>query len=103
MAETDEDRFETTMKILCYACRKDDLDRSSDNLEHVIDGVMKALAFSQREEVKAWEQEFVPCEHTLGLIQQDNTPVNSKGTSKFSICMKDEAYTYRRSQSMFNV
>lgn len=32
---------------------------------------MNAMTFSKREEVKAWEQEFVPCEHTLCLAPQD--------------------------------
>lgn len=41
---------------------------------------MKALTFSQREEVKAWEQEFVPCEHTLGLVQQESKQIESKGS-----------------------
>lgn len=40
---------------------------------------MKALSFSKREEVKAWEQEFIPCEHTLCLVQQDNGNVNGSG------------------------
>lgn len=79
-AETDEDRYETTTKIMCYACCKDDLDGSSSKLAQVVDGVMNALAFSQREEVKAWEQEFVPCEHTLCLVQQENRRVDSKGS-----------------------
>lgn len=40
---------------------------------------MTAMTFSKREEVKAWEQEFVPCEHTLCLTQQDIENVESKG------------------------
>lgn len=57
----------------------------------MVNGVMKALSFSKREEVKAWEQEFIPCEHTLCLVQQDNgdfygngkdtlVPLNAKTT-----------------------
>ncbi|BDD63817.1 hypothetical protein MAP00_008675 [Monascus purpureus] len=85
-AETDEDRYETTTKIMCYACCKDDLDGSSSKLAQVVDGVMNALAFSQREEVKAWEQEFVPCEHTLCLVQQENRQVDSKDLTRCSMC-----------------
>lgn len=65
---------------MCYACCKDDVDRSSGKLPAIIEGVMKALTFSQREEVKAWEQEFVPCEHTLGLVQQESKQIESKGS-----------------------
>jgi ubiquitin carboxyl-terminal hydrolase 5/13 len=55
---------------MCYECHEDDIDKSVGKLSSVADGVMKALTFSKREEVKAWEQEFIPCEHTLCLIPQ---------------------------------
>src|SRR5438876_675900 len=32
---------------------------------------MNALTFARQEEVKAWEQEFTPCEHTLCLEQEE--------------------------------
>ena len=41
---------------------------------------MNAMTFSKREEVKAWEQEFIPCEHTLCLAPQDPGNAESKGT-----------------------
>ncbi|OXV06751.1 hypothetical protein Egran_05482 [Elaphomyces granulatus] len=69
-AETEEDRFDTTTKVICYECHEDDIDKSVGKLSSVVDGVMKALTFSKREEVKAWEQEFIPCEHTLCLTPQ---------------------------------
>ena len=31
---------------------------------------MKALSSSQQSEVKAWEEEILPCEHTLTLAQE---------------------------------
>lgn len=43
---------------------------------------MKALTFSKREEVKAWEQEFVPCEHTLCLVQDSPRQIESQGKSQ---------------------
>lgn len=56
------------------------MDKTTGRLPAVIDGIMTSMAFSQREEVKAWEQEFVPCEHTLCLVQQDVKDGESKGT-----------------------
>jgi ubiquitin carboxyl-terminal hydrolase 5/13 len=70
-AETEEDFYDITTKVLCYSCQEDDIDKSTGKLPVVVDGIMTALTFSKREEVKAWEQEFVPCEHTLCLTQQD--------------------------------
>jgi len=31
---------------------------------------MKALSSSQQSEIKAWEEEILPCEHTLTLSQE---------------------------------
>lgn len=57
------------------------MDKSTGNLPAVIEGIMTAMTFSKREEVKAWEQEFVSCEHTLCLTQEDVADSESKGTA----------------------
>lgn len=82
-AETDEDRFDTTTRIICYSCYHSDVDKTRGNLPAVIEGVMNALTFSKREEVKAWEQEFVPCEHTLYLEQHSPRQIGSQGNIQF--------------------
>lgn len=79
-AETDEDRYNVETSVVCYACPLDNVDKSTAKLSTVIDGVMNAMSFTKREEVKAWEQEFVPCEHTLCLVQADAGDLGSKGT-----------------------
>ena len=40
---------------------------------------MKALSSSQQSEVKAWEEEILPCEHTLTLAQD---PLIAPGDGK---------------------
>ena len=40
---------------------------------------MKAMSSAQQSEVKAWEEEILPCEHTLTLVQE---PVIESGNSK---------------------
>lgn len=77
--ETEEDRYDTRTRVVCYSCRQDNIDSSVGRLPEVIHGVMNALTFSRREEVKAWEQEFVPCEHTLYLDQQQSRHIPSQG------------------------
>lgn len=77
--ETDEDRYDTATRVICYDCKNDNVDKSSGKLPVLIDGVMKALTFSRQEEVKAWEQEFVPCEHTLYLKQNTDQKVHPSG------------------------
>ncbi|KAE8156462.1 hypothetical protein BDV40DRAFT_281131 [Aspergillus tamarii] len=92
-AETDEDRYDTTTRVICYSCGKDEIDETSDGLAMTIDGVLNAMSFSKREEVKAWEQEFVPCEHTLCLNQHDSRHIGSKDLSQCSMCdMKENLW-----------
>ncbi|OOF90746.1 hypothetical protein ASPCADRAFT_211661 [Aspergillus carbonarius ITEM 5010] len=85
-AETDEDRYLTKTHVICYMCCQDGVDASSGKLPAVIDGVMKAMTFSKREEVKAWEQEFIPCEHTIGLVQREPRQIESKDLVQCSMC-----------------
>lgn len=68
---------------MCYACAVENVDKTYGNLPVVIDGIMNAMTFSRKEEVKAWEQEFVPCEHTLCMVQQENENKDGKGSYYF--------------------
>lgn len=82
LAETEEDRYDTSINVICYECQVEGGSHQlGDKLSTVVEGVMKALTFSKREEVKAWEQEFVPCEHTLGMVQLDHSSANRHGKS----------------------
>ncbi|KAK7885243.1 ubiquitin C-terminal hydrolase Ubp14 [Exophiala xenobiotica] len=85
-AETEEDKYHTTTKVKCYACQIQDVDENSGNLPAVIDGVMNAMTFANKEEVKAWEQEFTPCEHTLCLEQQQSRQIASQELGSCSKC-----------------
>ncbi|GES62714.1 ubiquitinyl hydrolase [Aspergillus terreus] len=81
VAETEDDIYDTATRVSCYACADDNVDTSIGNLSSVVEGVMKAMTYSKREEVKAWEQEFVPCEHTLCLEQHEHKQTESRGKS----------------------
>ncbi|ETI28156.1 hypothetical protein G647_00605 [Cladophialophora carrionii CBS 160.54] len=85
-AETEEDKYDTTTRVKCHACGIQDVDRSSGNLPAVVDGVMKAMTFANSEEVKAWEQEFTPCEHTLCLQQEVGRQIESQNLGSCSKC-----------------
>lgn len=85
-AETEEDRFDVTTKVQCYECSIDDVDKSSGKLARVVDGIMKANTFARQEEVKAWEQEMVPCEHTLCLEQEAAKNIQSQELGHCAAC-----------------
>ncbi|KAH8704692.1 putative ubiquitin C-terminal hydrolase [Talaromyces proteolyticus] len=89
-AETEEDHYDTATKVVCYKCEAEEIDDPTGKLATVVEGIMTAMTFSTREEVKAWEQEFVPCEHTLCLVQQDRDSSLNTGLNQCSGCQLHE-------------
>lgn len=85
-AETDEDRYDTQTLVKCYECGVEGVDQSQGNLKSVVAGVLKANTFARQEEVKAWEQEMVPCEHTLCLEQETSRRIESGDLGHCSAC-----------------
>lgn len=76
LAETEEDWYDTQTDVHCFECGIDGL-KKEGTLGKVVDGVMKANTFAKEAEVQAWEQEMVPCEHTLLLEQEAGTVMPS--------------------------
>ncbi|KZF20118.1 ubiquitin carboxyl-terminal hydrolase 14 [Xylona heveae TC161] len=85
-AETEADRYDTQLQVNCYECGVSDIDQAQGRLPAVVDGVMKAMTFSRQEEVKAWEQEITPCEHTLCLQQEQSRQIASQDLGHCSMC-----------------
>ncbi|KAL9129150.1 MAG: hypothetical protein Q9217_002325 [Psora testacea] len=85
-AETEEDRYDTRTQVRCHECGVNDVDISSGKLPAVIDGVMKANTFARQAEVQAWEQEIIPCEHTLCLEQGPRRTIGSQDLGHCSMC-----------------
>lgn len=85
-AETEADRYDTDIHVLCYSCPEDKVNMASGSLTRVVDGVMKAMTFASKEEVKAWEQEFTECEHTLTLQQESSKQIPSQDLGQCTKC-----------------
>jgi hypothetical protein len=45
----------------------------------LVDGVMQSMSSARQSEVKAWEEEIIPCEHTLTLTQLSPDPIPASG------------------------
>lgn len=59
----------------------------TDKLSEVIDGVRTALSSAQQSEVKAWEEEITPCNHTRELKQLgDPFVLEAEGFAKCREC-----------------
>jgi ubiquitin carboxyl-terminal hydrolase 5/13 len=42
---------------------------ADQHVRALVDGVMQSLSSARQEEVQAWEEEILPCEHTFTLLQ----------------------------------
>ena len=51
--------------------------RKEGKVGEVVDGVLRANTFAREAEVQAWEEEMVPCEHTLCLEQEPGRTIPS--------------------------
>ena len=89
-AETEADRYDTTLTVKCLECGIDSIDKSDPAIAPVIDGVMNANTFSKKEEVKAWEQELTSCEHILTLQQREPRKIASQDLGHCSKCDLNE-------------
>ncbi|KAL9080977.1 MAG: hypothetical protein Q9157_000387 [Trypethelium eluteriae] len=85
-AETEADRYDTVTQVKCYKCGAEDVDKTQGKLPEVLDSVLKANTFARQEEVKAWEQELVPCEHNLTLQQEPARQIPSQDLGQCSMC-----------------
>ena len=85
-AETEADRYDTVTQVKCYECGVDNVDKNSGKVAAAVDGVLKANTFARQEEVKAWEQEYTACEHTLHLQQDAPREIKSGDLGHCSRC-----------------
>ncbi|EKD02548.1 ubiquitin carboxyl-terminal hydrolase 14 [Trichosporon asahii var. asahii CBS 8904] len=68
-APSDEETYDYSTSVRCFGCSPVGEAVQVDNPAAAVDGIMKALSSAQQSEVKAWEEEIIPCEHALTLEQ----------------------------------
>ncbi|GAB1319784.1 ubiquitin C-terminal hydrolase Ubp14 [Madurella fahalii] len=83
-AETDADRYDTTLTVKCLECGIDNIDKTA--VASAVEDIMKANTFSRKEEVKAWEQELTSCAHILTLQQGSPRQIESQDLGHCSKC-----------------
>ncbi|KAJ4287502.1 ubiquitin C-terminal hydrolase Ubp14 [Collariella sp. IMI 366227] len=85
-AETEADRYDTTLTVKCLECGIDDIDKSDPVIGSTVEAIIKANTFSRKEEVKAWEQELTSCEHILTMQQGPPRQIESQNLGHCSQC-----------------
>lgn len=83
-APKDEEIWDYHTSFVCLACSSasQEITAQEPKLEEMKMGIMTALSSAQQSEIKAWEEEILPCEHTLTL-QQEPVVVPGNGKSPF--------------------
>ncbi|KAH9970100.1 hypothetical protein BGW80DRAFT_1333302 [Lactifluus volemus] len=92
--EREEDKYEHVLALHCYrSATQDPVDipmetvtRAVPRIQTLVDGVMKSLSSARQEEVQAWEEELIPCEHTLTLAQFATGPIPPFGSAHCAQC-----------------
>ncbi|CAL1697115.1 unnamed protein product [Somion occarium] len=89
--DRDEDKFEHRTVVKCWKCNPETgaelADATSDShVKSLVDGVMHSLSSARQSEVKAWEEEITPCEHTLTLEQLATGHISPSGLAHCNKC-----------------
>ncbi|CAK4003585.1 Ubiquitin carboxyl-terminal hydrolase 14 [Lecanosticta acicola] len=77
-AETEEERYDTKTTVRCLECGVDDLSRNG-KVGEVVEGVLKANTFATQQNIKEWELEIEPCEHTGAFLVQETAKTIASG------------------------
>ncbi|KAI0075716.1 ubiquitinyl hydrolase [Panus rudis PR-1116 ss-1] len=89
--DREEDKYEHKTVLKCWKCNPESgheiPEASADpNVKSLVDGVMHSLSSARQSEVKAWEEEIMPCEHTLTLEQFASGPIEQSGLAHCNKC-----------------
>lgn len=103
MEEREEDKYEHVTTVKCWKCDPSDgskvtnalndpkvrsshsslyypvLQSTNLQVKALVDGVMHSMSSARQSEVQAWEEEILPCEHTLTLQQLETGPIPASG------------------------
>ena len=80
------DDWEQILEVTCLECNKA-LDYEKDNeIKSLVTSVLNASSENEKEDIKAWEEEIYPCEHTLTLVQNEGIKIAEKSIAKCNDC-----------------
>ena len=91
MEEREEDKYEHSTVLKCWKC---DPQKGAElpgfaadpQIQTLVDGVLHSMSSARQSEVKAWEEEISPCEHTLTLQQLSTEPIPASGLAHCAKC-----------------
>ncbi|KAF7295503.1 Ubiquitin carboxyl-terminal hydrolase [Mycena indigotica] len=89
--EKEEDKYDHSTVVKCWTC---DVEKGREipeafndaKVKSLADEVMRSLSSARQSEVKAWEEEFEACEHTLMLQQVSAGAIPASGLAHCTAC-----------------
>ncbi|KAJ7827504.1 hypothetical protein B0H14DRAFT_1230424 [Mycena olivaceomarginata] len=89
--EREEDKYEHNTVVKCWTCdsekgREIPEAFNDPKVKALADETMLSLSSARQSEVKAWEEEFEPCEHTLLLQQTSVGAIPASGLAHCANC-----------------
>ncbi|KAF8995923.1 hypothetical protein BDQ17DRAFT_1365068 [Cyathus striatus] len=93
--EREEDKYEHFTVVKCWKCDPErglEVPSASKDpkVKALTEGVMTSLSSARQSEVKAWEEEITPCEHTLMLEQFSTGHIATSGLAHCASCSLTE-------------
>ncbi|KAF7322425.1 Ubiquitin carboxyl-terminal hydrolase [Mycena chlorophos] len=91
LEEREEDKYDHSLVVKCWTC---DADKGREipeafndpKVKSFADEVMRSLSSARQSEVKAWEEEFHPCEHSLTLQQLPSGAIPDSSLAHCNAC-----------------
>lgn len=79
-------QYDLVAQVKCLACNKLLTNITNSTLQDLVDALLKAPSVNDQANVAQWEDEIIPCEHTLTFEQNYGAKICSKLTSTCSQC-----------------
>lgn len=83
--DREEDKYDHITTLRCWKCSDTnglEVVPSDPDLTKISNSIMQSMSSARQSEVKSWEVEIVPCEHTLTLQQRPIPSVDLKHCAK---------------------
>ncbi len=80
------EEWEQVLELVCLKCNQS-LDYEKDpKIKDLVTSLLNTSSESEKEDIKAWELEINPCEHTLTLQQEQGIKIAEKSIAKCNDC-----------------
>ena len=85
-ADFSGDEWEQLLEVKCLQCDKSFDYQKNNEIKSLVTSILNASSENEKEDIKAWEEEIFPCEHTLTLKQNEGIKIAEKSIAKCNDC-----------------